>query len=309
MRFLWLAVAAVFSASASAASPRLHNDAMAFADFWDANHDQPPAAQVAAFKTTVAPTFPAFYKAERFKSFLTPAQYDERIVTAVRDFPAIRTTYVQKAQQFGVQLPGYMASFKATFPDFVAPDDIYVVHSLGEMDGGIRPIDGKDTLIFGIDRMVQLRGDDDQSAFFHHELFHHYHLPRVAECGTNSVWSSLWVEGLATYVSKVLNPQANEKELLLTVPNDMAARTRAVLPAALAQLESALDKEDQQTYADLFLFRGTDPLPRRRAYYLGYLVAQEAGKTRDVRQLANMTCDEVKPLVFATVHRLRENAQ
>ena len=307
MRFLWLAIAAVFSTFAYAAPPRLHNDAMAFVDFWDANHDKPPAAQVAAFKTAVAPTFPAFYKAERFQSFVTPAQYDERIATAIQEFPTIRTAYVRKAQQFGAQLPGYMASFKATFPDFEPPDDIYVVHSLGEMDGGMRPIDGKDILIFGIDQMVKVHGDGNESAFFHHELFHHYHLPRVAECGTNSVWSSLWVEGLATYVSHVLNPQANEKELLLTSPDDMAARTRAVLPAALAQLESALDKDDNQTYADLFLFRGTDALPRRRAYYLGYLVAQEAGKTRDVRQLANMTCDEVKPLVFATVHKLREN--
>jgi hypothetical protein len=309
MRFLWLAIAAVFSTSACAAAPRLHNDAMAFVDFWDANHNKSPAAQVAAFKTAVAPTFPAFYKAERFQSFLTPAQYDERIATAIREFPTIRTAYVRQAQQFEAQLPGYMASFKATFPDFEPPADIYVVHSLGEMDGGMRSIDGKDFLIFGIDRMVQLRGDDNESAFFHHELFHHYHLPRVAECGTNSVWSSLWIEGLATYVSHVLNPQANEKELLLTAPDDMAARTRAVLPAALAQLESALDKDDKQTYADLFLFRGTDALPRRRAYYLGYLVAQEAGKTRDVRQLAHMSCDEVKPLVFATVHRLRENAR
>lgn len=198
MRFLSLAVAAVFSASASAASPRLHNDAMAFAEFWDANHDQPPAAQVATFKTTVAPTFPAFYKAERFQSFLTPAQYDERIATAIQQFPTIRTAYVRKAQQFGAQLPGYMASFKATFPDFEPPEDIYVVHSLGEMDGGTRPIDGKDILIFGIDRMALEHGDGNESAFFDHELFHHYHLPRVAECGTHSVWSSLWVEGLAT---------------------------------------------------------------------------------------------------------------
>jgi hypothetical protein len=41
----------------------------------------------------------------------------------------------------------------------------------------------------------------------------------------------------------------------------------------------------------------------------GVLVAQEAGKTRDVRQLAHMSSDEVKPFVFATVHRLRENAR
>jgi hypothetical protein len=84
---------------------------------------------------------------------------------------------------------------------------------------------------------------------------------------------------------------------------------RAVLPAALADLDNALGKDDAQTYANLFLKRGTDALPRRRAYYLGYLVAQEAGKTRDVRRLANMTCEAVKPLVFATVHRLRENTR
>jgi len=155
MRFQWLAMAAVFSTSACAAAPRLHNDAMAFVDFRDVNHDKPPPAQVAAFKTAVAPTFPAFYKAERVPSFLTQAQYDECIATAVQEFPTIRTAYVRKAQQFGARLPGYMASFKATFPDFEVPDDIYVVHSRGEMDGGMRPIEGKDTLIFGIDRVVK----------------------------------------------------------------------------------------------------------------------------------------------------------
>ena len=117
------------------------------------------------------------------------------------------------------------------------------------------------------------------------------------------------IEGLATYVSHVLNPQADEKELLLTSPDDMAVRTRAVLPAALADLDNALGKDDAQTYANLFMKRGTDAMPRRRGYYLGSLVAQEAGTTRDVRQLANMSCDEVKPLVFATVDRLRENAR
>jgi hypothetical protein len=35
----------------------------------------------------------------------------------------------------------------------------------------------------------------------------------------------------------------------------------------------------------------------------------QAGKTRDVRQLAHMSSDEVKPFVFATVRRLRENAR
>lgn len=309
MRFLSCVLAVVLSMPAFAAPPRLHNGALAFADFWDANHDRPPAEQVARFRTTVAPTFPAFYKAERFQSFLTPAQYEERIVSALKEFPAIRTEYVRKAQRFGAELPGYMASFQAVFPDFQPPDDIYVLHSLGEMDGGMRVIDGKPAFIFGIDRMVTVHGDGDESAFFHHELFHHYHLPRVQECAGRGVWPALWIEGLATYVSKTMNPTANDKELLLALPDDMATRTRAVLPAALAHLESALDKDDEQTYADLFLMRGSDALPRRRGYYLGYLVAQEAGRHRDLRQLAAMTCAEAKAVVFSTVHTLRATAR
>jgi hypothetical protein len=309
MRFLSCLFAAVLSTSALAAPPaelpRLHNGALAFVDLWNANHDKPPAEQVAAFKATVAPAFPDFYRAERFQSFLTPAQYDERIATAVREFPTIRTSYVRKAQQFDAELPRYISTFRAVFPDFQPPEDIYVLHSLGEMDGGVRSIAGKQALIFGVDRMVIVHGDGDESAFFHHELFHHYHFARIGDCGDTGIWSSLWIEGLATYVSKVMNPRANDRELLLASPDDMATRTRAVLPAALAQLEDALDKNDEQTYANLFLMRGSDTLPRRRGYYLGYLVAQEAGKTHDLRELADMKCDAVRTLVVSTVHKLR----
>jgi hypothetical protein len=313
MRLLSFALAAFVSMSALAAQPEpvphLHNTALAFADFWDANHAKPPAEQVAAFKATVAPTFPGFYDAARFKSFLTPAQYDERIVTAVRDFPAIRADYVRKAQQFGAALPAYLASFKATFPDANPPADIYVLHSLGEMDGGMREIDGRTPLIFGVDRMATLHGNGNESAFFHHELFHAYHLPRMQGCADAHVWSNLWIEGLATYVSTVMNPQASDQERLLALPDNMATRTRAMLPQAWAQLEPILDSEDEATYANLFLLRGTAALPRRRGYYLGFLVAQEAGKTRDVRALARLDCAEAKALVFSTVHRLREGAR
>lgn len=313
MRLLSLVLAAAVSTSALAAdpreTPRLHNSAMLFTQFWDANKDKPAPEQVAAFKAGVAPAFPAFYSRERFKGEYTQAQYDGLIEAAIKDFPAIRTAYVNKAQQFGTELPKYVSTFTKTFPDFQLPEDIYVLHSLGEMDGGVRTVDGKSYFIFGVDAMTKYHGDGSESAFFHHELFHVYHAPYMAECDGAGIWANLWTEGLAVYVSKVLNPEANEKELLLDVPDNMAARTRAVLPESLAQLESVLDKNDDHTFAGLFFRRGdAGNLPKRRGYYLGYLVAQEAGKTRDIRELAKLSCGQVKDIVFSAVHELRAHA-
>jgi hypothetical protein len=213
---------------------------------------------------------------------------------------------VKKTREFGSALPKYVATFKARFPDFALPDDIYVLHSLGEMDGGIRTFDGKNYFIFGVDVMAKFHGDGSESAFFHHELFHVYHSQAAPDCGDAGIWNNLWTEGLAVYVSKVMNPDANNKELLLDVPENMAARTRAALPQALAQLESVLDKNDGPTYTDLFSRHGdAGPLPHRRGYYLGYLVAQEAGKTRDIRELAKLNCSQVKETVFSGVRALR----
>jgi hypothetical protein len=45
-------------------------------------------------------------------------------------------------------------------------------------------------------------------------------------------------------------------------------------------------------------------LPSRRGYYLGYLVAQEAGKRHSMQELATLDCKRAHALVTATVHAL-----
>jgi hypothetical protein len=310
MHLLSFVLAAAVSTSALAADtgekPRLHNSATAFTAFWDANKDKPAIEQVAAFKDQVAPVFPGFYTTARFKGEFTQAQYDARIEGAIKEFPTIRASYVKKAQEFGSELPKYIATFKVAFPDLQLPEDIYVLHSLGEMDGGFRNIDGKSQFIFGVDAMAKFHGNGNESAFFHHELFHLYHSQVMTGCGDAGIWRSLWAEGLAVHVAKVLNPEANEQELSLDIPDGMAAQTRAMLPEALDQLESVLDSTDDKAYAGLFFRRGeAGKLPKRRGYYLGYLVAQQAGKTREIRELAKLNCGQVKELIFSTVHKLR----
>lgn len=308
MRRTLLALAATMSTFAHAADPVVHNVSMGFVEFWDAARDKPKAEQLAQFKARVAPGFPGFYDIARFNGSVTQEKQDAKIQRAIDDFPAIREGYLVKARNFETELPKNIASFKATFPDFVPNHEIYVVHSLGEMDGGIRQIGGKDYLIFGIDGMVKYHGAGSDNPFFHHELFHTYH-SAMSECDEAN-WVSLWREGLAVYVSKVLNPDADNDQLLLDIPDHMADRTAAVLPAALEQLEQVLDNKDSDSYSGLFLRAGDKSgLPARRGYYLGYLVAQEAGKTQSVQALAKLGCGPVRELVHNTVHALRTKAQ
>jgi hypothetical protein len=290
-------------------APGFHNIAQSFADFYDANKDKSETEQLASFQNEVASRFPQFYGVARYHGEATQAQKDKFILDAIKSFPAIRNDYIRKTREFETDLPRYVASFKTWFPDFQPRFDIWVLHSLGEMDGGTRTFDGKNYLIFGIDGMVRYHGKGNESAFFHHELFHTYHDLALAGCNSDDepIWNSLWQEGLATYVSHAMNPEADDTELLLSFPNEMAKRTRKVLPAAFADLASVLERRDQKLHGNLFSTSG-DPaslLPVRRGYYLGYLVAQEAARNHSVQELAKLDCQASHALVVATVEKLR----
>ncbi|MCC2971384.1 hypothetical protein [Massilia sp. IC2-476] len=304
-----LVLGAILSASAGAAevkglSMQVHDLATPFAQVWDRNAGKPDSAFVQDFKTTIASRFPAFYDVQRFGGRRTEAQHDGEIAKARTEFPSMRAAYDRKVARFTQDLPGHIASFRATFPDYAAKTDIWFLHSLGEMDGGTRTFDGKTYFIFGADAMVKYHGDGDEAAFFHHELFHDYH---NMNCAKEPVWVGLWNEGLATYVAKRMNPSANNSELLLDIPHNLVADTRKQLGRAFNDLHGKLESEDQTHYAGLFQGRGGDGtgLPARRGYYLGYLVAEEIGKGMSMQQMARLECGAAHKAVVGAVEALR----
>jgi hypothetical protein len=301
MRRLFVSLLASLALSAAAAPVR--DLSLAFDAFYQRTAQQPMAERVAEFRRTIGAQFPEFYGDER-KTW-THAEQDGRIAGAIKRYPDLRDSYLKKAHEFGAKLPRYVADFQQRFPDYRLPGSVWFLHSLGEMDGGVRDFGGKSYLIFGADSMARLHGDGDEAAFFHHELFHTYHQPRLTACSDESVWSRLWVEGLATYVSHQMHPQASEKELLLDFPTGMAERTRAQLPTAWRQLAEVLESTDDDINASLFQMRSKDvTLPARRGYYLGYLVAQDAGRTSTLDDLARLDCAAAHDLVTRTVRKL-----
>lgn len=304
-----LALAAIVTAAplcALAQDVQIHNIAADFAATWDATKGLPMPERVEAFKKNVASKFPEFYAPERKGGV---AKQDALIADQIEKFGAIREVYLEKVQEFGPAMPRHLASFQAAFPDFRLSTPTWLIHSLHEMDGGTRDLAGKPYLIFGADLMATLHASDDVTPLFHHELFHVYH-QALFQCGSDGVWTGLWKEGLAVYVSHQLTPKANANELLLDFPKGMPAATQAQLPAAWAQLEQALDDTTPEMYAQLFSTaqKGND-LPARRGYYLGYLIAQEAGKTRDLASLAHLSCGQVESLVKGIVRQQVRDAQ
>ncbi|MES2290252.1 MAG: hypothetical protein V4530_11000 [Pseudomonadota bacterium] len=313
----WCAILALslLLASPLAAKPaptlEVRNIATDWLTFWDATKGQPTPERVAVFKRDVASKFSAFYAASRFSDAGDPSKQDARIARAIDQFAPIRDAYAAKVAGFAAASARNNASFLRAFPDFRPAAPVWLLHGLGEMDGGTRELGGTSYLIFAADGMVRFHGAGfrSESAFFHHELFHLYHEPRLGPC--EAVWCSLWIEGLATHVAKVLNPDGNEAELLLNLPDDMAAATRAKLLPSLQALKPVLMSRDEGVYSELFQNgdgKAASGLPLRRGYYLGYLVAQEIGKTHSLRAMATMPAAQAKPLVEGAVQALTMRA-
>lgn len=290
------------------AGPRLHDVSLAFAQWWERTRELPRQERIAAFKRDVATLDPGFYDYKRLPGDMSATDYDEIIGQAIDGFDAIRTDYLRKAGQFREALNDNLAAFIKVFPQFDPEKiDIRVVHSLGEMDGGTRTIDGKNVLVFGIDGMVRYHAPvSRESAFFHHELFHVMHEPLLGKC--EQIWCDLIEEGMAVHVAATLHPDASEDELLLSQPPGLVRRTEAHRRQALTELKAVLDvnQNDQTVYAPLFM-GGKDKdeaLPVRRGYVMGRWVAAELARTTPLEQLVRLNAEQLKPLVFAAVDRL-----
>ena len=222
---------------------------------------------------------------------------------AIDSFPAERAGIEAVSSRFSEMMAPALSSFEAEFGPMRGYPPVYLVHSLGEFDGGTRSLPGGSFLMFGADVIARLHLDHEVQPFFHHELFHLYHMRDFGECG--ALWCGLWAEGLATYVASRLNPGATDAELLLTQPEPIRTAVDANRREAVCETLARLDSTDDKDGLALFGFnRLNEALPPRFGYYVGYLVAAEAGESRSLDQLAKLGPDEVRPLVEASLRGL-----
>lgn len=266
-----------------------------FARIWDATASLPDAERTARFKAEFAKILPGFYDHRR--TGMSEAEYDERLLAGLKAYPEKRPGIDRVSREFTRLMAPSRESFEKMFGRMTGYPDVYLVNSIGEFDGGTRTLGGVEHLMFGADMIDKLYQTIPVQPFFHHELFHLYHGRRYDGCDT--IACALWNEGLATHVAAQLNPGASDAALLLTFPVPLRDAVERDRPAAICSVVAKLNSTEGDDYAPLFQGRPQPgaAFPPRYGYFVGYLVAQDIGKTGTLKQLAELKAAEVRPLI------------
>ena len=258
----------------------------------------PDEQRVAAFERQIGPIADGFYSRER-----RPYRYDQRVIDNLNDYPGRRAEVLAVSRKFGDLFTPARYRFEARFGPVTSRQPIFLIDSMGEMDGGTRELKGQQTLLFGADVIAEIHAGKNLGPFFYHELFHIYREPLVEECA--DIRCSLWEEGLANYVASRLSPGAGDEELGLNAPKPIRPAVEADRSKAVCAVARRLNSTSDRDYAALFLADWhLSGFPSRMGYYIGYLVAQDVGRTHSLPQMARMSAAEAQPLIDASLARM-----
>jgi hypothetical protein len=280
----------VFADAAAAATCHVID---ATVDFWpliESTAKATPAEQAAAFRAGVVARFPELYT----RGVLGTADSQRLDEQAVATLAAARENrmHARQAEQALVrEIPGYIARFRKNFPDFHCDFPIYLMISLGNMDGAGRVVGGRPALVLGVEMIDRIETPAQMPVFFTHELFHRYNYQVAGFSDDPSdrqpIWRTLWAEGLATYVSAQLNPDRPLSDAMI-FPPDLAERAAPQIEK-LARALRDNDAPNPSLYAEYFeLDSAQSGAPPRAGYYVGYRVASLAAHEYSLYRLAHL---------------------
>ncbi|WP_031370048.1 hypothetical protein [Lysobacter antibioticus] len=236
----------------------------------------------------------------------------ERLGKWLPDFDAMAGQVRKLSAGFGHHYRRHVRHFQVEFPDFRrerAP--IYLMPSLFGFDGHLRPWQDKLPLFIGIDGIVRYHGADaNLSVFLDHESFHLYHaqvLPDLIVDDDPPVYGSLWSEGIATYVSERLNPDASLLQVLLDDRKLAQADAATVrdLAAGLLKVLDSVAPDDSNRY---FSAGHKGPEPARGGYLVGLILARRIGRDLPLAQLPQVPTPKVRLLLEQHLAELAQGA-
>jgi hypothetical protein len=205
--------------------------------------------------------------------------------------------------EFPARLEKAWRRFEVQAPDLKAGAQVYLLPAPRTAVGGaVRPLKDVDLVVFGVQEVASTLGTRTGfDVLVHHELTHLYHqqvnaemrtmiaevyLPPYATGGAK-LYQVLWLEGLAVYTSRLLNPGAPDKEVLLS--DEVAADVKSRWPRLGGDIRDHLDSS-QKADIDAYLFDSVSGkgIPRRAGYFVGMLVAQRLAKDYPYAKLCRL---------------------
>ncbi len=210
-----------------------------------------------------------------------------------------------------------LEQFLVKFPDFERNNTIYLMPSLYYFEGQGRPRKGKLILLFGLDAIAKTYGNVP-SAFIHHELFHVYHYQIVSEMRKwvdklqlegvfPELYYLIWGEGLAGYISHVLNPDFPETELLALahVEAEKVRPIKSILAKAVRKNLNTNSDED----ITKFFFNPYTEFPTNSGYYIGMKVVAEIAKGYSLADLVRLEGDQLYNEIEKALNKLENTEQ
>jgi hypothetical protein len=315
---LLLAGAACFAATPPAqAGLQIVNIMPAFWEFEGKSKDlASPADQAALFRKLVLQPHMDIYSMDEFAKNLTDEGIEKYLGKVAPYLDTMRTV----SGQIGDQVPAAQASFMHAFPDFKPDISVAFMPSLRHFDGQTTQLkDGRTVILFGVDAIAEFHGENaDLPVLFSHELFHVYHAqvnpdlfppnvggPREAE--NVPLYEAVWIEGLATYVSGALNPQAPVQDLLLNkkLYDEGMPALPVIASRILAKFDSTTDPDNAA-----FLQGGVkSDIPPRSGYLAGYLMAKDLSGKYSLAELAHLTGPALRTAIHDELTRMAAATQ
>jgi hypothetical protein len=199
----------------------------------------------------------------------------------------------------------YTRTFLRRFADFdVRASPIYLMPSLLQFDAHLQPSNGELPLFFGLDGIVHFHGADaNLSVLLCHEIFHCYQAqknPAVMGSEQSPLFVGLWIEGGATWVSEIMNPEASRLDVLL---ND-AALAASSEEARRSACRMLLDKFDSLSDADskpFFSAGWHGPWPARIGYLIGLDIARTLSSSMSLEEFVRLALPTMRTLYLECV--------
>jgi hypothetical protein len=214
-------------------------------------------------------------------------------------------------RRFNEQRASIQAKFLSTFPGFnTSRARIYLMLSLFRFDGKI-PHDNPHMLLLGLDGLAKFHGANVRlPVILSHELFHVYHFqvnPLPRDTDQVELYRLIWQEGLATYVSQVLNPDASLADVLLD-PR-WAKEGPKFIPMLAHDLLTQLQSTDDATVARYLSYRRGGQVPARMGYLIGYEIAKRTATAHPLTELALLRGHALLNLVRQEMQILATNGE
>lgn len=197
--------------------------------------------------------------------------------------------------------------FKTAFPNLADNVQVVFMPSMGAFNGRAVSTGQRAILFIGADLVASKK--DNIDVLFSHEFFHAYQLDMImSKKNFQTIASPLWFEGLGTWVSGKLNPNASLTDILMD--SDLAKFCEPVAVSLMAReyrdlMRESLTKEDSdKVNLDWFNMAGSRPGPKRQGYCLGNFMIETAIKKHTLAEIVVMSEDQFHPIVLEALETL-----